>query len=149
MKKPIKDVMHLKKGDKATIIFNGGDAEYTDTVHKVRESQTQHVSVIIQFTSGYTFPVLKTDQSWAGGEVWGLKEAYRIVPDVVPGTVGSATFGRDGTDVQRIHPILEGDPEDPFVWMIVQSGSLVRESEVLEFLPDDHKTTQYVPVAPW
>lgn len=145
MKKPIKNVEHLKQGDKATIVFNDGEGVYTDTVRKIKQSQTQKVSVIIQFASGYTFPVLKTGQSWVSGQIWEFKEGLRELPDIVPGTAGDGDFGGEGCPIQRIHPILGGEPDDPYVWITMQ-GHLMKESEVLEFTPDVDKTTQYAKV---
>lgn len=143
MKKLIKSVDHLKKGDRLTISYNKNTAIYTDIVNRVGKSTTLPNSVIVHFASGYTFPVLA--DKWVMGQVWEFVEASREVPDVVPGTVGDGSFGEEGTEIQRIHPVPSDDSEDPFVWIITQNGGLVKESQVLEFRPERGKITMWEP----
>lgn len=147
MLRPIRDVENLKPGDRVYLETLKGSEKYEGVLLRTNKSSTVRGAFTLHVGSGYTFMVLqKLDETQRyNGDKWRLVRATREVPDVVPGTCGDADFGEQGCPVQRIHPVPNNNPfeDEPYVWMVLQNGALMTESDVVDFRPDPTRTTQW------
>lgn len=145
MLKTITTLDQLRVGDQAEITHKYGDV-YVGDVVRITKSQISTGASVVFFASNYSF---KVNGDYAGEYEWTLKKAIRVLPDVVPGTIASLDFGGQGTDGQRIHPVYEGSSKEPYVWMILQNGDLVKESDLVDFTVQHDKKTRWDDTVPF